>query len=107
MLQAKYTRYVLKFKQPSGTSRGILTEKETWFIKIWDERRPDVFGIGECALFRGLSAEDRPDYEERLHEVCQNIQNFSDLHLEELSSIPVSYTHLPLRDFHSQDAKRS
>lgn len=87
MLQAKYTRYVLKFKQPSGTSRGILTEKETWFIKIWDERRPDVFGIGECALFRGLSAEDRPDYEERLHEVCQNIQNFSDLHLEEWSSI--------------------
>lgn len=30
-------------------------------------------GIGECAVFRGLSADDRPDYEEKLRWVCENI----------------------------------
>lgn len=25
---------MLEFKRPSGTSRGVLTEKETWFITI-------------------------------------------------------------------------
>ena len=30
-------------------------------------------GYGECGLFRGLSADDREDYEEKLQWVCQNI----------------------------------
>ena len=64
MLQATYSKYLLNFKQPAGTSRGILTEKETWFIKIWHPEQPEIYGLGECALFRGLSAEDTPDYEE-------------------------------------------
>ena len=34
MLRAAYTRYILQFKTPSGTSRGILHDKETWFNKI-------------------------------------------------------------------------
>ena len=42
MLRAAYTRYILQFKIPSGTSRGILHDKETWFIKIWDDANPLV-----------------------------------------------------------------
>lgn len=75
MLKASYSRYLLDFKEPSGTSRGILTQKETWFIKITDLRNPHVSGFGECALFRGLSADDRPDYEAKLEEVCRNIDS--------------------------------
>ena len=44
MLRATYTRYILKFKQPAGTSRGILTEKETWFVKVWYSEQPERTG---------------------------------------------------------------
>ena len=33
-MQANYNRYDLIFKTPSGTSRGVLTTKETWFIVL-------------------------------------------------------------------------
>ena len=44
MLKASYQKYLLHFKEPSGTSRGVLTDKETYFIRIWDELRPEVVG---------------------------------------------------------------
>ena len=69
-MKASYEKYILKFKHPSGTSRGVLKEKETWFLKLTDK---DQFGIGECGMFRGLSVDDRPDFEDRLHELCHLI----------------------------------
>lgn len=76
MYKARYIKYVLKFKNPSGTSRGVLTEKEAYFIKLWDENNPDVFGIGECCLLKGLSYDDKPDYEQKLSEVCRNVEDY-------------------------------
>ncbi len=49
-----------------------MREKITYFVRIHDTDRSEVCGIGECALFRGLSADDTADYEKRLSEVCQN-----------------------------------
>ena len=69
-MQATYKKYILNFKRPSGTSRGVLTVKETWFIKIEDG---DNFGYGECGILRGLSIDDRPDYEAKLKWACENI----------------------------------
>lgn len=69
-MQATYKKYILNFKRPSGTSRGVLTVKETWFIKIEDG---DNFGYGECGILRGLSIDDRPDYETKLKWACENI----------------------------------
>ena len=43
--------------------------------------------MGECALFRGLSADDRKNYEEKLEEVCQRIEEVKMEELEEWSSI--------------------
>ena len=70
-MKASYFRYVLDFKQASGTSRGILKQKETWFIKLEHQNK---WGIGECGILRGLSCDDRPDFEEKLHWVCENIE---------------------------------
>lgn len=67
---SKYQKYILHFKQPSGTSRGILTEKETWLLLLEENGKK---GIGECGLLRCLSCDDRPDYEEKLKWVCENI----------------------------------
>ncbi len=61
---------MLEFKVPSGTSRGIMTEKETWFIVLEKKGKK---GIGECGILRGLSADDRDDYEEKLKWTCENI----------------------------------
>ncbi|PIF34772.1 o-succinylbenzoate synthase [Flavobacterium sp. 9] len=69
-MKATYHKYMLEFKRPSGTSRGIMTEKETWFIVLEENGKK---GIGECGILRGLSADDRDDYEEKLQWACQNI----------------------------------
>ncbi|NER16476.1 o-succinylbenzoate synthase [Spongiivirga citrea] len=67
---ASYKQHILQFKRPSGTSRGILHQKETWFIILEENGKK---GIGECGLLRGLSIDDRGDYEEKLQWVCNNI----------------------------------
>jgi len=69
-LKASYQKYLLEFKRPSGTSRGIMTEKETWFIILEENGKK---GIGECGILRGLSVDDREDYEEKLKWACNNI----------------------------------
>ena len=61
---------MLEFKRPSGTSRGVMTEKETWFIVLEEDGKK---GIGECGILRGLSADDRDDYEEKLQWASENI----------------------------------
>jgi o-succinylbenzoate synthase len=84
-MQASYKRHILDFKRPGGTSRGIMTQKETWFITLRDNEHR---GIGECGLFRGLSKDDRPDYEERLKWACNHIDLGQTRLLEELEEFP-------------------
>ncbi len=88
MLYASYTRYLLQFKTPSGTSRGVLTEKETFFVRIFDDNNPAVLGIGECAVFRGLSADDVPEYENVLADACWNIEEYKDNFREKFRRFP-------------------
>jgi L-Ala-D/L-Glu epimerase len=85
MIIATYKKYILNFKQPSGTSRGVLQTKETWFISLKSEGKE---GIGECGIFRGLSVDDRPDYEEKLQWVCNNIHLGLETLLIELMEFP-------------------
>ena len=61
---------MLNFRMPSGTSRGILKTKETWFIILSDGNKR---GVGECGILRTLSIDDRADYEEKLKWVCEHI----------------------------------
>ena len=69
-MKASYHKYILNFKRPSGTSRGVMTQKETWFIILEKDGKK---GIGECGILRGLSIDDRADYEEKLQWTCANI----------------------------------
>lgn len=84
-MTAQYQKYILQFKQPSGTSRGILTTKETYILTI---KKGNKTGIGECAIFRGLSYDDVPDYEQKLQWLCKHItESFSELK-KELENFP-------------------
>ncbi len=84
-MKASYQKYILQFKQASGTSRGIMTEKETWFIVLEDEGKK---GIGECGILRTLSIDDRPDYEQKLQWTCDNIDLGKDELWEQLVEFP-------------------
>lgn len=84
-MKATYQKYTLNFKRPSGTSRGVLTQKETWFIILEKDGKK---GIGECGILRTLSIDDRPDYEEKLKWVCQHIHFGVDELWENLIEFP-------------------
>lgn len=85
MIKASYKKYILNFKRPSGTSRGVLTEKETWFIILEENGKK---GIGECGILRTLSIDDRPDYEAKLKWTCKNIHLGKDFLWEALLEFP-------------------
>ena len=61
---------VLHFKQPAGTSRGVYTERKSWFIHLTDGHRE---GVGECAPLPDLSCDAMADdaYRERLEKACE------------------------------------
>ena len=84
-MKATYHKYILNFKRPSGTSRGIMNEKETWFIVLEKDGKK---GIGECGILRGLSCDDRPDYEGKLAWTCSNIHLGIDVLWEALIAFP-------------------
>ena len=68
-MKLSFEPYILKFKQPGGTSRGVLTEKLTYILKLEQDGKTY---LGECGLFRGLSADDVPHYEEKLQWLCDH-----------------------------------
>lgn len=84
-MKAHYKKHLLNFKRPSGTSRGVLTQKETWYIIIEKEGK---IGVGECGILRGLSYDDRSDYENKLQWVCENISLGKTVLWEELKEFP-------------------
>ena len=75
----------MNFKVPSGTSRGILKTKETWFLTLEKNGKK---GVGECGIFRGLSIDDRPDYEEKLQWACDHIHLGFEVLYSELKEFP-------------------
>lgn len=84
-MKATYAKYNLIFKRPSGTSRGVMAQRETWFLVLGDGPRR---GIGECGLLRGLSPDDLPNYEARLAWTCENIHLGEERLLVELQDYP-------------------
>lgn len=62
-----------------------MTHKETWFIIIENNQKK---GVGECGILRGLSCDDRPDYEEKLAWTCENIHLGVDQLWEALIEFP-------------------
>ncbi|MDL1914213.1 MAG: o-succinylbenzoate synthase [Bergeyella sp.] len=88
-MKAHYTPYRLVFYKPAQTSREILTSKETFILTLQHEGKK---GVGECALFRGLSAEDPVQYKKKLDWLCENISLDPSVISDELRSYPSLWT---------------
>ena len=103
-IKAKFKKHTLEFKQASGTSRGILRTKESWFILLKNEKTWE-WGVGECGLLKGLSADDRPDYEEKLQEVCDSMDRLNYWLGEGLREFPSIQFGLEMawKSYHSKD----
>lgn len=64
MLKFSIEPYSLRFRETAITSRQRMNVKETFFLRINDENH-EREGLGEIPLFRGLSAEDSGNFEEK------------------------------------------
>lgn len=100
MLKASFIPYTLRFAFEAITSREHMLAKPTYFIKVWDDEYPEVAGVGECALFRGLSYDDRADYTFVLSRVCEEIHVFNSEALKDYPSI-VFGVETALADLHN------
>lgn len=72
-MRLAYAPYSLHFREPGGTSRGVLYNKPTYFLRLRDENHPGVMGYGEAAIFPGLSMENPESYELKLIETLANV----------------------------------
>jgi O-succinylbenzoate synthase len=73
-LQASLIKKTFHFDFDARTSRGAMKDKNSWFIKIWDDKNPDVFGIGEYGPLPGLSMDYVLEPEEALNVVVDKIK---------------------------------
>lgn len=90
-MRLEFAPYLLNFKNPAGTSRGILNEKPTFLIKVYEESDPSNFGIGEAAVFPGLSPEADGNYVWKLTELLANVAIGRQTDLSRHSSIQFGF----------------
>ena len=76
------------FKQPAGTSRGIYTTRQSWFLTVTDTERPGVSGVGECAPLPDLSCDACPDYERTLRSLCGMVETMGRVSADMLRPYP-------------------
>ncbi len=65
--QVKIKSHLLKFRFEAGTSRGTLTNKETWYLQLFNEN--SLLGIGEAGPLKGLSVDPLHEMEREMHRV--------------------------------------
>lgn len=85
-VDASYRKHTLKFTFNAGTSRGILQEKDSYFLIL---RSKEAFGIGEAGPLFGLSAEFTT-IESEIQELC-NALNRHQLLPKLSSSLQTAY----------------
>ena len=75
MYQVKLSSRILHFIQPAGTSRGVYTTRQSYYVTLSDDNVPGIVGIGECATLPDLSCDAMPpkEYERILKGFCDNL----------------------------------
>ena len=83
MLKLEYKPYTLDFTFDAGTSRGVMKQREVWYLKVFDDRDPNVVGYGEVAPLHRLSIEDVSLVEDVLDQVQTEVATYTTPRSEE------------------------
>ena len=95
MLKLDFTKHILKFNFPGGTSRGVLYEKPSWYLRLQDGKGNT--GIGEISIIPGLSL----DTEEELDQILSGSGNNAESLLDNYQT---RFKHLPALRFGIESA---
>lgn len=89
MIKGSFEKRTFHFKNPSGTSRGVLTEKHSWFITLESN---GIIGVGECSIIEGLSPDFRDTFSyEKVIQECLNKISEHTLDLSNIDEFLVDY----------------
>jgi hypothetical protein len=82
---AQYYKHTLNFRFDAGTSRGVLRNKDSYFLKIYKKGIPEIFGIGEAGPLKGLSIDFGEKAENKIQEIVNKVNsNENELEFEKL-----------------------
>jgi o-succinylbenzoate synthase len=74
-LQAQYYKHTLNFRFEAGTSRGVLKNKDSYFIKLYDNLSPEIYGLGEAGPLEGLSLDFGALAEQKIKEIVKGVNS--------------------------------
>lgn len=102
--QTRIVPYILHFRNPAGTSRGVYHTRQVWYVFVIDPGCPSRWGVGECAPLPALSCDDVPEYKDILQQACCHLEETGILHTEELRPYPSILFGLEtaLRHYHTE-----
>jgi o-succinylbenzoate synthase len=86
-LAGKYFKKVFQFNFKARTSRGLMKDRTAWFVKVWDDKDPLTFGIGECGPLAGLSQDANADVDGAISKTLEKISEWNDPDLVRLKQI--------------------
>jgi len=69
-----FKKYELQFKEPAGTSRGVLNMRTVWYLYVEENGQT---GLGECAPLPGLSKETPEQIDFMIEDVCSDPMYFA------------------------------
>lgn len=88
MRRLSFSKHTSIFKSPGGTSRGVLTTKDSWIVKVWNDDNKKIIGTGEVSIIDRLSIDPANEIELILDWLIDNIHKSDTILYEELADFP-------------------
>lgn len=105
-MTGKFFKHTLNFSRPAGTSRGVMLDRDVWFLVVRDDEGTQK-GIGEIAPLKCLSCDDVTGFEAKIAEVCNDMSRYQYWIDEGLNDFPSIRFGLEtaIRDYNTEGSK--
>lgn len=84
----QFVKHILNFNFAAGTSRGVLHQKPSWIIKIFNGSNPAIAGYGECSIIPGLSIDNEAEIEPCLLQIASDLENNLPINWQLVNELP-------------------
>jgi len=74
MIRLQVTKKTFRFSFKARTSRGLMKDRDCWFLKVSFDDQPEITGLGEVAPLEGLSLENNTRIESELIRLKDNLK---------------------------------